>query len=547
MFHGLAMKGARMKKNNLLLALLASSLILTSCNDDKQPEQSGKENETSQQSGDSNEASGEPGLTSEPEISVDTRTNEQKVKDLFALMAEGKSSTIEYSGYITEFYGESKGMWNEVPASDTDSESSGIAVVPNYGIYSVAYDSDSQEYYFAGILTPNTQLDLGDVQYTTTDLGKAAKTVTFTESSRTHTFSTDDATFCSTMLAVLGGASAANIYATKKVSFNINDDGSALTNMSLELKGSTDTKNYPNQTMEGLKISKIGSTFDLDFELLITNPDISTKTGWSQYETTYFTNYIHQQFTLPFPTGASYAINENVFENGFYFEDLGCGNLVNSYKNQLAAAGFAQNDDKTDLTKGIYCYEKTLVAATTSVGPVMEYVLFTWQNDPSAAVYYPNGQFIIKAYSKQEPLKITTAQLANQLASLTLTDGTQYFPDLSYDNCTGASVEDLTEDAYDLYYYYYGWEVDFYGFINLYYPTEAEAIAAANYINTQLGKAGYTYNTNNEDYRMVVESSDPYSYETETAVAVATVAYDDNGNYLGYVELFICHYVEEGW
>lgn len=536
-----------MKKNNLLLALLASSLILTSCGKDEPTTESGKENETSQ-SDDSNGASVEPGQTTEPEISVDTRTNEQKVKDLFALMAEGKSSTIEYSGYITEFYGEDKGMWNEVPASDTNSESSGIAVIPNYGIYSVAFDSDSQEYYFASILTPNTQLNLGDVQYTTADLGKAAKTVTFTESSRTHTFSTDDATFCSTMLAVLGGASAANIYATKKVSFNINDDGSALTNMSLELKGSTDTKNYPNQTMEGLKISKIGSTFDLDFELLITNPGISTKTGWSQYETNYFTTQIHPQFTLPFPTGASYAINENASEedHSFYFEDLGCGNLVNSYKNQLAAAGFAQNDDKTDLTKGIYCYEKTLVAATTSVGPVMEYVLFTWQNDPSAAVYYPNGIFIIKAYPKQEPLKITAAQLTTQLASLTLTDGTQYFPDLSYDNCTGATVEDMTEDAYDYFYYYFGYDVDFYGYINLYYPTEAEAIAAANYINTQLGKAGYTYSTNTEDYRMVVES-DPYSYETETVVAVATVAYDDSGNYLGYVELFICHYVQESW
>ena len=315
--------------------------------------------------------------------------------------------------------------------------------------------------------------------------------------------------------------------------------------MSLDLSAPTDAK-YKATKVEGIKISKIGTTSDLDFDVLITNPGITARTAWTNYELQYFTA-LHANFTLPFPTGASYAVNVSATEDGqFMFEDLVCGNLVNSYKNQLAAAGFAQNDDKTDLTKGIYCYEKTLVAATTSVGPVMEYVLFTWQNDPSSAVYYPNGQFIILAYSQQEPLKITTAQLANQLASLTLTDGTQYFPDLSYDNCTGASVEDLTEDAYDLYYYYYGWEVDFYGFINLYYPTEAEAIAAANYINTQLGKAGYTYNTSNEDYRMVV-ASDPYSYETETVVAVATVAYDDNGNYLGYVELFICHYVEEDY
>lgn len=528
-----------MKKNNLLLALLASSLILASCGDDKNNSESGKENETSQQSDDSNGASGEPGLTSEPEISVDTRTNEQKVKDLFNLMAEGKSSTIEYSGYITEFYGEDKGMWNEVPASDTDSESSGIAVIPNYGIYSVAFDSDSQEYYFASILTPNTQLNLGDVQYTTTDLGKAAKTVTFTESSRTHTFSTDDATFCSTMLAVLGGASAANIYATKKVSFNINDDGSALTNMSLELKGSTDTKNYPNQTMEGLKISKIGSTFDLDFELLITNPDISTKTGWSQYETSFFTTYIHQQFTLPFPTGASYAINEDVLEDdgsiSFYFEDLGCGNLVNSYKNQLAAAGFTQNDDQTDLTKGIYCYEKTLVAATTNAGAIKEYALFTWQNDSSAAVYYPNGKFIIIAYARQEVLKMTVAELTTTLSSHTLSDGTQYWPSINYGNCTGASLDDQTDYMAAQYPEY---PAEFYGIIKLYYATEAEAIAAVSTITGKLTKAGYSYDDTYEKYYLSVGDY----YEGEEVDVSVIVAYDDNGNYLGYVLIIIDSY-----
>ena len=529
-----------MKKNNLLLALLASSLILASCGDDKNNSESGKENETSQQSGDSTEASGEPGTTSEPEISVDTRSNADKVKDHFAEMALGKSSTVEYNGYTLEFYGEDKGIWNEAPASDADAESYGIAVIPNYGIYQVAWDDTSKDYYLGAIMTPNTTLNLSDVQYTTMDLGEAAKTATFAESSRTHTFSTEDATFCNALLGMLGGSSLSSVYASKKVSFNVNEDGTALTNMSLSLSQPTDSQ-YKATTVEGMKISKIGTTTNLDFEVLITNPGISTRTAWTSYELQYFA-YLHASFTLPFPTGASYAVNVSALEDGsFYFEDLGCGNKVNSYKNQLTAAGFTQNDDLTNAQTGVYAYEKTLVAATTNAGAIKEIVMFAWQNDASQAVYYPNGKFVLVAYPMQEVLKITVAELNTSLSSHTLSDGTQYWPDMSFTGCTGAAIDDYTDTANNYYGGYY--EFEFYGIIKLYYATEAEAIAAVNYINTQLGKNGYTASASG----YTLSTYDPYTYDEETVAVSAEVAYDDNGNYLGYVEIAIYHYTEAGW
>ena len=540
MFHGLAMKGAPMKKNNLLLALLASSLILTSCGDDKPADESAKETETSQQSGDSTAASGEPGTTSEPEISVDTRSNADKIKDLFAEMALGKSSTVEYNGYTLEFYGEDKGIWNEAPASDTDAESYGIAVIPNYGIYQVAWDDTSKDYYLGAIMTPNTTLNLSDVQYTTMDLGEAAKTATFAESSRTHTFSTEDATFCNALLGMLGGSSLSSVYAGKKVSFNVNEDGTALTNMSLSLTQPTDSQ-YKATTVEGMKISKIGMTTNLDFEVLITNPGISARTAWTSYELQYFA-YLHASFTLPFPTGASYAVNVSALEDGsFYFEDLGCGNKVNSYKNQLTAAGFTQNDDLTNAQTGVFAYEKTLVAATSNAGAIKEIVMFAWQNDASQAVYYPNGKFVLIAYPMQEVLKITVAELTTSLASHTLSDGTQYWPDMTFAGCTGAAIDDYTDAANSYYGGYY--EFEYYGIIKLYYATEAEAIAAVNYINTQLGKNGYTASASG----YTLSTYDPYTYDEETVAVSAEVAYDDNGNYLGYVEIVIYHYTEAGW
>ena len=89
-----------MKKKHLLLALLSSSLVLASCGDKTEEPKDSKENGVSQID-DSNATSEDPTQPSEPEIPADTRTNEQKVKDLFALMALGKTSTFEYEGIKT--------------------------------------------------------------------------------------------------------------------------------------------------------------------------------------------------------------------------------------------------------------------------------------------------------------------------------------------------------------------------------------------------------------------------------------------------------------
>lgn len=535
MFHGLAMKGARMKKNNLLLALLASSLILASCGDDKNNSGSGKENETSQQSGDSNGASGEPGLTSEPEISVDTRTNEQKVKDLFALMAEGKSSTIEYNGYTTEFYGETKGLWNEAPASSTGSQSSGLAVIPNYGIFTIAFDEDLDEFYLTGVATPNAQLKITDVQYTTIDLGKASKSITFTESSRTHTFTTNDATFCNAMLGILGGSSLASVYTSKKVAFNVNDDGTSLSNLSLELKDSSDATNYPNMTIEGIKISKIGKTTSLDLENLLANATVTARNAWTTYEEAYF-EYLYTGFTLPFPNGASYAVNVDVLDDGeFYFEDLGCGNIVNSYKNQLTAAGFTLNEEESDTVKGLYCYEKSLADASGSSREIKEYVMFAWQNDSTTASLYPNGRFVLVAYPTQGSITVRNLKDLNlTLAAYTMdSTGQAWWPMMNIAGCTSCSLTDATasQTDYDLYLVGY-----------LYFATEAEAIAAVSAINNELYNNNYT-DAYLDDYGcMSLEIMDPSTYDIECVDIFAVVGYDSSGNYTGYVMLVIEKY-----
>ena len=521
-----------MKKNNLLLALLASSLILTSCGgDDKPADQSGKENETSQ-AGDSNGASVEPGQTTEPEISVDTRTNEQKVKDLFALMAEGKTSTFEYSGYKVEYYGDDKGIWNVVPANDQGYTDYGTAVIPNYGIYSVAFDEDADEMYLSQIISPNKALKISDVAYTTKDLGTAASTLVWSESSRTHTFSTTDTTFCGVLMCILGLNDYVEYFGGKKASFQVSDDGSAITNLTLDLSNPTTTQIKATK-IEGMKIYKVGSTMNLDFEVVFTNPSISARTAWTQYELAYFTTYLHPQFTLPFPTGATYAVNVTVLDDGsFYFEDLGCGNLVNSYTNQLTAAGFTLNDDKSDTTKGVYCYEKTLVAATDTSYAIKEYVLFTWSNSAQQATIYPNGSFMIVAYAAQDIPMLTEDELTTALRSHTLSDGTIYWPNTTLGNCTGATLEDTTAEEQAQYPNY---TQEFFGTVTIYYATEADAVDAYNTICEQLQKNNYYYY---QYYDVFVLESD-YG---DTVLISIHVAYDNSNNYLGYILIEIDSY-----
>ena len=535
-----------MKKKNLLLALLSSSLILASCGDDKAEDKGskGKGNETSQ-TGDSN-ATSDPAGTSEPEISVDTRTNEQKTKELFALMAQDKSSTFEYDGYTTEYYGNEKGLWNVVPANDQGVTDYGIAVIPNYGIYDVEYDDESDEMYLNSIITPNTALKIDAVAYTTKDLGEAAASAAWSESSRTHTMSTTDVPFCNAMMCMLGLDEDIDSYGSKKVSFVVNEAGTAITNLSLDLSNPT-VSTAKAQKIEGMKISKVGSTINLDFEVLITNANITPKTAWNQYEKAFFAQYYGADFNLPFPTGASYAINETLTQNySFLFTDYGCGNLVNSYKNQVETAGLTLNTEESDVTLGIYCYDKVITAGTLTTGPITEYILFAWSNDPTQAVMYPNGQFNILAYVKEGELVLTYSQMSTVLTAHTLDNGESYWPTMDLSACTSATYNDITDNA-NAYYYYDGYDFEAYLVIKLYFATEAEAIAAVDEIKEGLReKKGYSDNSSGTAL-VLNASSDPYGYTEEYAVCTVKVAYDESGAYLGYVEVTLYHYFYEDY
>ncbi len=385
-------------KKSLLLTLLAAPLILASCNatpgaqesTPNQPNTSGVESNPANP-GDS-ENPGEQGqsnidvLPSTPaEI-----TRAEKVSALFAKMATGASSTfVDPTMATTEYYGENLGYLNIYTQAylNAGAYNGGIVILPNYGAYQYEYDVDSDDVAYAQIYSPNTTLKTSDFTYTTKDLGLAAANLKFDESARTHTFSTTDETFCSIVAYLDGYGSDANAYPTKKVSFNISDDGETINSLKLTMSGATDSS-YKDVAEENLKIEKVGKTVNLGVEVFATNTTPTAATSWSAEVTSVFTQ-LNSAFTLPHPTGATYAVIETINEkNEFVYYDLKCGDKSSAYGAQLVAAGFTL----TDAAKGRY--EKTLTAdgANPEIRQYVE-VSFTPTAGTNAADIMPYGVF----------------------------------------------------------------------------------------------------------------------------------------------------------
>lgn len=354
-------------KKSLLLTLLAAPLILASCGTSGAKESTPNPTDTSNVGGESanpgdTQNPGEQGESQQqPEQSSNPPeiTRAEKVTALFAKMATGASSTfVDPTMATTEYYGENLGYLNIFTAAylNAGAYNGGVVIIPNYGAYKYEYDVDADNITYAQIYSPNTTLKTSDFTYTTKDLGLAAANLKFDESARTHTFSTTDETFCSIIAALDGYGSDTSNYPTKKVSFNISDDGETINNLKLTMSGATDKTNYPDVAEENLKIEKVGTTVNLEVEVFSTNTTPTAATSWSTVETDVFAQF-YNGFALPFPTGATYAVRESINEkNEFVYYDLKCGDKTASYGAQLVAAGFTL----TDASKGRY--EKTLSA-----------------------------------------------------------------------------------------------------------------------------------------------------------------------------------------
>ena len=166
--------------------------------------------------------------------------------------------------------------------------------------------------------------------------------------------------------------------------------------------------------------------------------------------------------------------------------------------------------------------------------------MFTWNNAAQQAQMYPNGAFVILAYVAREIVKVPLADAMTLLRSHTLSNGTQYWPAMNIQNCTGAEIDDQTEEFAAEYAGYY--DEEFAATIKLYFATEAEAQAALAVIEGQISKT-YSYSSSYGVYYL--QGGDSYTIE-EVDVTVK-IAYDESGNYLGYIVITIDSYSYEDY
>lgn len=537
-------------KKSLLLTLLAAPLILASCNATPGAQESTPNpTDTSNVGGES----ANPGDTQNPgeqeeseqqqeQSSIPTEiTRAEKVTALFAKMATGASSTfVDPTMATTEYYGENLGYLNIYTAAyiNAGAYNGGLVIIPNYGAYQYEYDIDADSIAYAQIYSPNTTLKTSDFTYTTKDLGLAAADLKFDETARTHTFSTSDETFCSIIAALDGYGSDASYYPTKKVSFNISDDGETINNLKLTMSGATDKTNYPDVAEENLKIEKVGTTVNLEVEVFSTNTTPTAATAWSTVETNAFAQF-YNGFTLPFPTGATYAVMENINEkNEFVYYDLKCGDKTASYGAQLVAAGFTL----TDASKGRY--EKTLSApdANPEIRQYVE-VSFTATAGTNYSELLPYGMFgfssSIYRVRNSQPGTDTSGDVYDALRqkktysdpSLEIMPGIDFgesYVDIEYEDVTDEMAQQYPD--YDQLYY---------AFITLYFDTVEDLQEAFQTIGNALIAAGYQYiSAYNAFY---LEDGMDYSTGTEYSVVVYVDADIDEETGLYYLILEIDH------
>ncbi len=508
-------------KKSLIVSLLALPLVLASCaNGDagskSEPEQPGTSQNEAGTSNDANNSN----VPAESSSVAPEKTRTEKLVELFELMATGASSTfVEPTTVSTYYLGENIGIldiYSDNAIENGGAENGGVLIAKNYGVFTYTYDDDAEDITSLDVISPNTTLLTSDLVITTKALGTIGKDLTWTESARTHTFTTYDESFVTAVCGLLGYEKYVSSYSTKKVAFKITEDGKTINNMELTLSGAASDSGLRDVTISNMRIEKVGSTVDLGIESFAKNPTgIRAATAWSQGELNYFTTYYHASFDLPYPTGATWATYEYVAQNGiFVWEDYKCGDKTTTYVAQLTAKGYVLNQEESDATIGLYVYEKEL--EETSRGTIKQVVMVMFEAADAQNPLYPYGTFTIASYVYRKTAAGGTGGLFDNEINTALSGAmsvsnpnTCILPELTLGNAIDFEwVEDT--DPTDYYYYMDA----FTGTATITYSTLDEAEAALEEIIATFVDYGYTeYPTQSHDGYVYIYDGYDYNYD----------------------------------
>ena len=539
-------------------ALLSLALLLSACQ--KPGDSTPADTSAAETSTDSLAASSDNG--SDTTSSVEEQTSAQKIKALFTTLAEtGNATYVSNKMKFTEYhYGD--GMLHIFDASQrTSIWGYGEAKIANYGIAQFAYTNDTVgvDASMTTIVSPNTNLAYKDYNHILNDLGESGKNITFTEASRSHTFSTTDAEFVQSLMELDGVDYYYDItvedFNSAKAYFNLSDDGKSLVNFGYTLTGYQGQANASLE-MTGSSLSNIGTTAintKVD-AYLKTNPTFAPATAWDADTLAYIAEAA-PGLTLPFPSGTSYAYSMPAnTESGLIFSDIGSGNRNDAYGAVLTGLGFALDNENSDADNDMLVYTKTIREAQgLSQGKLVVYVGLQYQTATGElANIYPNGVWTVKLLSEEQfetvenvTLDAVNAELAahkllsNKAASilptLTLPAG---YTQIDYTNATSDFVYMMTLMAQ-----YSQMNISFtycyYANITVHYANESDADAAITSLSSQLLAAGYTSSTTSEGS---FQSSADTAADALAVSITKKKTSDAAATYAGTISIEVAHY-----
>lgn len=544
-------------------ALLSLALLLSAC---------GKGGEstpvdTSAEATDSSAISSDSGTE---ESSVEEETSAQKVKNLFTTLATTNSGTYVSAGYFTEYHYEG-GMFHLLDSSvRTSYWGYGEAKIDNYGIAQFGYTNDTMgvDADMCYIVSPNTNITYRDYNHILADLGESGKNIEFTEASRSHTFSTTDAEFIQSLcdLDGLGFDGVADEFTTIKAYFNLTDDGKGFEKIGYSLKGSKSGKyrdlEYANCSLTDIGTTKINAKVDA---FLKTNPTFSPATGWDA-ETLAYIESQAPGFTLPFPSGTSYAYSMPAdAEEGLIYSDLGCGNKNTAYGAVITGLGFTLDTENSQTANGLYIYTKEIAAASGVHGAKTAIIATRYQTATGdAATLYPNGVWNVYFFVQQDSAvenvsladvnaefaskKLLTTPTASILPALTLPEGCTK---IDFIDATADTLSDLQEYIAVLANYGYTITVTYCyaAEVHFYYPEASADDVVAN-LKAQLVAAGFTNvvsqsgQVDETSYTLAAETAANLTITVDKAMTTATTT--TPAAYKGFVYLAVSHMAVDG-
>ena len=546
-----------MMKKLTSAALLSLALILASCGGDgnSTPTESSLENT------DSVSTSLEGGSDASQADSSE-ETSADKVKALFTTLAETNNGTYTSKGYFTEqYFGD--GMLHLLDSSKrTTYWGYGEAKIANYGIAQFLYTNDTMgvDSENVNIVSPNTNLTYREYSHILADLGESGKNITFTEASRSHTFSTNDAEFIQSLVDLdqLGIDGVADEFTEIKAYFNLSDDGKGFESIGYSLKGSKSQK-YNDVSYSGCSLTNIGTTAkNSKVDAYVkSNPTFSPATAWDADTMAYIAQSAGSvSFTLPFPAQTSYAYSMPAnSSNGMIYADLGSGNKNTAYGQALVAAGFELDATNSSAADNLYVYTKTISERQGLQGAKVALVGLSYSTATGeAATIYPNGiwsvYFLVETETSFE--NVTLAEVNTELQShkLLSNPATPIVPTFTLlDGYTKIDYLDSGAETAEYLEYmasYYGVTITidacFGAEIHVYYP-EANADAAVADVISQVTAAGFTQETSSagQPVEGAYSSAADKTADASLEVSVAKALDSTTGAYKGFIYIAVTH------